>query len=103
MSSILTCIFRTMNLKSWHNSDQVHTISILKLDGMEPTREFRLCLGYVTLAQQRREMCSTISRANSDIQRISKVHVLRTCSLQEEYRNRLSHRAIKPAFSLTVT
>ena len=95
MSSSLTWTCRTMNPKSWHNSDQVHTILILKLYGMEPTREIRLWYGYVTLARQMREMCSTISLKCHFLIPSSNMrfHVLRTCSLYEDYRHRWSQRA----------
>ena len=61
---------------------------------MEPTREIRLFLEYVTLAQQMREVLNNFAEMpffNPVIE--DEVHVLRTCSLYEDYRHRLSQRA----------
>ena len=84
-----------MKPKSWRNSDQVHTNSILKLDGMEPTREIRLFLEYVMLVQQMRHdvLNNFAEMPFFDPVIEDEVHVLRTCSLYEDYRHRLSQRA----------
>ena len=72
--------FYNMNPKIWLNSDQAHTISILQRDG--------ICNACLTDERDVLDKFAKMQFVEPIIE--DEIHVLRTCSLYEDYLHRLS-------------